>query len=339
MSFGVLAVAFAVRVVADAATNAGWLRWASPLGWVEELRPFAGARPAVILLPLLTGLLLLALAMPIALRRDIGAGLLRTTDAAEPRLFLLSSPTALALRGELGVLVGWFVGLGAFALITGIISDSFASGLSDKLRGDIAKLGGGSLLTPSGALSFYFLFFVLVISLFASAQIAAARREEADERLETVLAHPVSRRRWLLGRLLLAALGALGLGLVAGALAWAGAVSQSADVALSGMLEAGLNCLPAALLFLALAALAFAALPRESIVISYGLVLVAFLWELVGALVDAPAWTLDLSPFHHIGLVPVHAFRTGAALAMLAIAALASMIAVVVFARRDLTGA
>ena len=105
------------------------------------------------------------------------------------------------------------------------------------------------------------------------------------------------------------------------------------------MLEAGLNCLPAALLFLALAALAFAALPRESILVSYGLVLVAFLWELVGALVDAPAWTLDLSPFHHIGLVPVHAFRPGAALAMLAIAALATAIAVVVFERRDLTGA
>ena len=103
MSFGVLAVAFALRVVADTATNAGWLRWATPLGWVEELRPFAGARPAVILLPLLSGLLLLALALPIALRRDIGAGLLHTTDAAEPRLFLLSSPTALALRGELGV--------------------------------------------------------------------------------------------------------------------------------------------------------------------------------------------------------------------------------------------
>ena len=133
-------------------------------------------------------LLLLALAMPIALRRDIGAGLLHTTDAAEPRLLLLSSPTALALRGELGVLVGWFVGLGAFALIAGIISDCFSSGLSSKLRGDIAKLGGGSLLTPSGALSFYFLFFVLVISLFASAQIVAARREEADERLETLFA-------------------------------------------------------------------------------------------------------------------------------------------------------
>jgi ABC-2 type transport system permease protein len=339
MSFGVLAIAFALRVVADTATNAGWLRWATPLGWAEELRPFAGARPAVILLPVLSGLLLLALSLPMAFRRDIGSGLLHTTDAAEPRLFLLSSPTALALRSELGVLVGWFVGLGAFALITGIISDSFSSGLSSKLRGDIAKLGGGSLLTPSGALSFYFLFFVLVISLFASAQIAAARREEADERLETVLAYPVSRRRWLLGRLLLAALGALGLGLVAGASAWAGAVSQSADVALSGMLEAGLNCLPVALLFLALAALAFAALPRESVVVSYGLVLVAFLWELVGALVDAPAWTLDLSPFHHIGLVPVHAFRPAAALTMLAIAALATAIAVVVFERRDLTSA
>ena len=212
ISFGVLAIAFAVRVVADTATGVGWLRWVTPLGWVEELRPFAEARPAVLLLPLLTGLLLLALAMPIALRRDIGSGLLRTTDSAESRLFLLSSPTALALRGELGVLAGWFVGLGAFALVTGIISDSFSSGLSSKLRSEIGKLGGGSLLTPSGALSFYFLFFVVVISLFATSQVAATRHEEAEQRLETLLAYSVSRRSWLLGRLVLAALGALALG-------------------------------------------------------------------------------------------------------------------------------
>ncbi len=339
ISFGVLAIAFAVRVVADTATGVGWLRWVTPLGWVEELRPFAEARPAVLLLPLLTGLLLLALAMPIALRRDIGSGLLRTTDSAESRLFLLSSPTALALRGELGVLAGWFVGLGAFALVTGIISDSFSSGLSSKLRSEIGKLGGGSLLTPSGALSFYFLFFVVVISLFATSQVAATRHEEAEQRLETLLAYSVSRRSWLLGRLVLAALGALALGLVAGVLAWAGAVSQGANVALSGMLEAGLNCLPVALLFLALAALAFAAFPRGSVVVSYGLVLLAFLWELLGALLNAPSWTLGLSPFHHMGLVPVHPFRLGAAIAMLGIAAIVTLLAAMVFERRDLTSA
>ena len=49
---GVLAVALLLRMVADTSA-AGWLRWATPLGWAEELRPFTGARPAVLLLPAL----------------------------------------------------------------------------------------------------------------------------------------------------------------------------------------------------------------------------------------------------------------------------------------------
>ena len=54
------------------------------------------------------------------------------------------------------------------------------------------------------------------------------------------------------------------------------------------MLEAGANCLPAALLFLGVAALAYALAPRASGGIAYGIVMVAFVWQLVGALLDAP---------------------------------------------------
>jgi len=76
---------FVLRVVADTAGGAGWLRWATPLGWAEELRPFAGARPLVLVLPVLAGVLLLGLAWRIALRRDIGTGLLRERDSAPAR--------------------------------------------------------------------------------------------------------------------------------------------------------------------------------------------------------------------------------------------------------------
>jgi hypothetical protein len=41
--------------------------------------------------------------------------------------------------------------------------------------------------------------------------------------------------------------------------------------------------------------LAFAAAPRAAAGAAYGLVLVAFLWQLFGALLDVPAWALDLS--------------------------------------------
>ena len=65
----------------------------------------------------------------------------------------------------------------------------------------------------------------------------------------------------------------------------------------------------------------------------------AFVWELFGPLVGAPAWLLGLSPFHHIGLIPAQPFRAAAAVVMLAVAALAAAAALWAFGRRDLTGA
>ena len=141
------------------------------------------------------------------------------------------------------------------------------------------------------------------------------------------------------GRLALALLGSAALALAAGLLAWAGAASQGVDVSLPDMIGAGANCLPAALLFLALSSLAFAVVPRVSAGIAYGLVSVTFLWELFGALLGAPAWTLDLSPFHQVGLVPAQPFKATAAAAMLGIAAVTALLAVRIFERRDIAGA
>jgi len=332
-----LAFSFLLRVVADTSTGLGWLRWATPLGWVEQLQPFAAPNPAVFALPAAMGGALLVGAGSIAVRRDVGTGVLHGRESSPPRLRLLSSPTALAFRDQRGSFVVWLAGIGLFAVIIGILSTSFTTAnVPANIREQLRKLSGVSLTTPAGALGFYFLLFALVISLFAVAQIAAVRREEADQQLETLFALPVGRRSWFTGRLLLAASGATVLALAAGVLAWAGAASQHAHVPLSRMLEAGGNCLPTALLFLSLAALAFALVPRSSASIAYALVIVSFLWQLLGAILGAPHWLLDATPFQHIGLVPARPLQTTAALAMLAIAAVAALASLLAFRRRDL---
>jgi ABC-2 type transport system permease protein len=335
----VVALAFLLRVIADTSGGAGWLRWATPLGWAEELRPFSGPQPLVLLLPLATSALLLLAAERIAAGRDIGAGLLAARERAEPNLRLLSSPTTQALRGERGSLMVWLGCVGGFAFILGMISSSISSaGISPSVQREIAKLGSGSIQTPSGYIAFVFIFFVLAMSLFACAQMSAARHEEAEERLETLLAQPVGRRGWLGGRLALAACAAVVLSLAAGLLSWAGAASQGVAIPLPQMLEAGANCLPVALLFLGLAALAYALVPRAGAGLGYGLVTVAFLWQLVGSLLGVPRWLVDLTPFGHVGLVPAQAFRPGAGAVMLGIGVLAAAAALWAFARRDLLG-
>jgi ABC-2 type transport system permease protein len=261
-------------------------------------------------------------------------------DTADPRLRLLSSPAAQALRMERGSLIVWTGSVAAFAYILGVVSNSISSAdVSKSVQKEIAKLGSGSIVTPTGYLAFVFIFFVLAVSLFACAQVGATRQEEAEQQLETLLALPVGRRGWLGGRLLLATSAAAAISLVAGLCTWAGAASGGARISLPRTLEAGANCLPVALLFLGIAALAYAVVPRASAGIAYGIVTVTFLWQLVGSLLGAPAWLVGLTPFAHVGLVPAQSFRAGAAALMLAIGAAAALAAVRVFRRRDLLGA
>jgi ABC-2 type transport system permease protein len=340
LGVALVGVSWLMRVVADSSGSAGALRWATPLGWAEEMRPFAGTRPAVLLLFLATSALLLAAAGLISARRDVGRGLIAGRDSAQPRFGLLGSATAQALRGERASLIVWTTSVAVFGVVFGMISTSVsAAGISRSLREEFAKFGSGSIATPSGYLSFVFIVFILAVSLFACAQIGAARDEEAAQRLETLLSLPVSRVRWLGGRLLLAALGIAVLSVTAGVLAWAGAVSQGLSVSLPKLLEAGINCLPVALLFLGIAALAYAIVPRASAGIAYGLVTVSFLWYLVGALLDAPKWLAEVTPFAHVGLVPTQTFRAGPAGIMVAIGVLAAVAALGMFRRRDLLGA
>jgi ABC-2 type transport system permease protein len=329
-----------LRVAADTSSGVSWLRWATPLGWAEELRPFTGAHPLVLLLPVAATLLLLGLAARIAVGRDVGTGLLPAHDSAEPRLTLLSSPVAQALRLERTSLVVWLASVGAFGIVMGIVSKSVSSaGISKNLSHELGKLGSGSVLTATGYLGFAFIFFVLAAALFACSQIAAVRHEESDEQLETLLAQPVGRRGWLGGRLLLAEAGIAAVAAAASVLTWLGAVSQGVSVSLARMLEAGVNCLTVGLLFLGLASLAYALAPRASVGIAYGLAAVAFLWYLTGALLGAPKWLVDVSPFQHVGLVPAQAFRPISALVMVAIGVAAALVSLWAFEQRDLMGA
>ena len=332
-----VAVSWLLRVLSDTMTGAAWLRWATPLGWAEELRPYAHAQPAVLLLSVASTLALLFIAVRVAATRDIGTGLLPANDTAEPSTFLLSSPTAQALRRQGAVLAMWTFGVVAFATILGMISTSISSaGLSTNIQKELAKLGSGSIITPTGYLSFVFIVFIFAICLFVCSQTGAARQEEADQQLETLLALPASRTRWLGGRLIVAALAAAVLSLLSGLLTWVGAASQGLNISLPKMLQAGANCLPVSLLFLGASALVYSLAPRASSAISYTLVAVTFVWYLVGAVLGAPRWLIDLTPFQHIGLVPAQHFRVTAAAIMVAIGLASAVTSLALFRRRDL---
>ncbi len=264
---------------------------------------------------------------------------MRTRDSARPSSFGLSSPTALALRGERGTLAGWLLGTGFFALIIGLISTTVSNGaLSSSLRRQLQKVGDVSFTTPSGYVGLCFLFFVLAVSLFACSQLAAARREESEERLGNP-ARAFSRSTPLAGWASRACAGRSARAVARRRALRLARRSHPERPYLDRQHARSRSELPAAaLLFLGIAALAFALHPRSSAGVAYGLVAAGFLWQLFGGLLEAPHWALDLSPFEHIGLVPAQPFRAADAAAMLGLATATSAAAVWAFTRRDLTG-
>jgi ABC-2 type transport system permease protein len=337
----VLGVDFLLRVVADTAGLPA-LHWALPLGWVEELRAFAGERPAVLTLPALATLALLLLALAIEERRDLGLGLVLSRETRRPSGMgrrLLRTPALLALRSEWLSLAVWAGATGGFAFVLGTLSKSLASADLGTLRQQLNKFGAQGFGTAASVPGVYFLFFVLIVALYCCTQVGGMRSEEEAGRLETLFALGEGRITWLAGRLLLAVAGATLIAVAAGLGAALGAIAVGADVSLARLLGAGLNCLPASLLFLGAGALLIAAAPRLGAGGAFVLVCIAFVWELVGALLSAPAWLLGLSPFHQIGLVPASPFRAVPAAVMLAIGLLAGLVALAVFRGRDLAGA
>src|SRR3984957_15908574 len=85
-----LGACYALRMIADAGVGLHGLIWASPLGWAEQLRPFARPQPLA-LLPIAAFTLVVAVA---AVRlvgfRDAGAGILADRARSSRRLRLLA---------------------------------------------------------------------------------------------------------------------------------------------------------------------------------------------------------------------------------------------------------
>ena len=337
---GVLAASYLVRMVADSDSGLAWLRWASPLGWIEELRPLTGSRPLAFLPIAALVAVLVVVALRVAGQRDLGASALASRDTAKPRTLLLTGQAGLTLRLTRPVIAAWIAVLVVTGLVFGLVAQAAGTALrgAQGIEQAIRRLGG----TTSGAASYLGFVFVVAAALVAVAvagQIAAMRNEEAAGHLDNLLVRPVARWRWLVVRLGLA----LGLVVVASALAgfaaWVGAASQHADVGLGELLNAGLNVVPPAVFVLGVGGLAFGVWPRAAIGVTYGLVVWSFVVETVAAAFDSNHWLRDTSPLLHIAPVPAADPNWAAAAGLVGLGLLAAALGVAAFGRRDLIGA
>lgn len=337
LAAAVFGVAYLIRLIAYTSTSLMWLRWASPLAWVDELRPLTGSRPLALLPIGVSVAALAALTIILAGRRDLGASVLPASDTAAPRTRLLTGPLGLACRLARRGALGWLSGLAGGGLVLGLTAKGTETVFSSQSGGVIQKLGG----TAGGAayLGVAFLIITLVIAMAAAGQVAATRDEEAEGYLDHLLARPVARLPWLAGRFAVSVAVLAGAGLVAGLFTWVGAAATGAGLSFATLLTAGVNALPAAVFVLGTGTLVYGLAPRFAVVAAYGIVAWSFLVEIIGAGIGASRWLLDTSVLHHIARAPATAVRWDSAAILVAIGIAAAIAGAAAFARRDLAAA
>ncbi len=337
---GVLAGSYLIRMAADSDPSLTWVRWASPLGWIEQARPLTGTAPFALvpIVVLIAGLVVSSLR--IAATRDVGASVLASRDRARPRTLLLGDQAGLTIRLTRPVVVAWIAALAVTGLVFGLVAQAAGTAVrgAEGVEEAIQRLGG----TASGAASYLGFVFVVaagLVGIAAAGQVTAARNEEATGHLDNLLVRPVARWQWLAVRLAVALGLVVGSSALAGFAAWVGAMSQHANVGLGELVGAGLNVVPPAVFVLGIGGLAFGVWPRGAIGVVYGLVVWSFIVETIAAAFDSNHWLRDTSPFLHIAPVPAADPNWMAAIWLVALGVVAASVGVAAFGRRDLVGA
>ncbi|MGH8878044.1 MAG: ABC transporter permease [Stackebrandtia sp.] len=335
--FIVLGAALLLRMGGDIAGDGAWMTWASPAGWLEQLKPFADNNWHVLWLFGAAAVGLTMVAFWLSSIRDVEAGLLSTRLGRARARWGLRTPLALAWRLQRGALIGWGIG---FAVMGGLLG-SMSSGMGDMVKDSavmmevVTRLGGEAGITDA--------FFGMMTGLLGlavtgySIQAALkARGEETGMRAEQLLATSVSRLRWTASHLAFAFFGpviVLGVGGSAMALAYGNNIDDYGK-AFADVLTGCAVQLPAVWTLTGLAVLLFGLLPRL-----LGLAWVALTASLllgqVGAALNLPDEVLDASPFSHVPQVPVEDVTAKPLLWLGAIVVVTTAAGLVGFRRRD----
>jgi ABC-2 type transport system permease protein len=344
-----LGAAFLLRGAGDAAYagSGSAAVWASPLGWLEHLRPYdSGGESWWVLLPAAAlATAAAAAAYALAAHRDCGAGLLPVRPGPAAGARGLNGPFALAWRLQRGAWYGWAFGLAVAGAVYGSVARSVGDLVGGNAQVDdlIERMGGRQGLTDSFlALSIGLL--GTMTGVYAVQSLLRLRAEENGLGAEAVLAHPVGRLRWAASHLALAVLGSAVLLAAAGTVL--GLVHGAAAGDIGGQVPrlafAAVAQAPGVWVLAGLGTVLFGLLPR-AVPATWGLLGLFLALGQLGPVLRVPQPVMDLSPFTHLpGLPGGHGDRVLPLSAtpylwLVPIAAAAFAVGLTGLRRRDLT--
>lgn len=328
-------LAYAVRAVGDAGPEA--LSWLSPIGWAQATYAYADDRWWPLAIAGAVAAALLAAAMRLSLRRDVGAGLRPARPGSATASALLARPVGLALRLHRGLLAGFVAALALIGVAYGSILAELDEMLSavEGIEEMLADIGGATLV--ESYLSMIMVIMAVIVSVYGVLAALRPRSEERAGRAEALLATPVSRARWVASHLVVALVGSTLVLLSAGVATGLAGAAALADPGLVGDLGgAALAYAPAVWVTVGVAVALYGWAPRAA-TLAWVLPAYAFLVGYLGQILQFPEWSARLSPFAHVPQLPAEDLVLAPLAWLAALAAALLGLGLAGIARRDLT--
>ena len=337
LSMLMLALAFAMRVSADQIsddTDSDWLRWLTPLGWRDLVRPYTDDRFAVLLACCAIAIAVMLSAAVLAARREYLDGYLPDRSSSRRRWRVRGH---MDLLGRLSwrSLVGWALASTALALLYGSVSGSIKDLLAP---GSPTASWVGKMAVGSPVEQFMSLMTVVTTLLVAVAAVRRVNRLAGLERaglVEVELAAGVSRGRVLLSQVLCALIESIVLLLVsATVLAATTATQLTDDHAVARSFVFTVSQMPGMVAAIGIATALVGLAPKLA-----GLSWAAVTWsafaQFFGGLVELKDWAKDLSVLgHHLDVVGTPDWKPLAVQALVGLIGI--MTGLVAYTRRDL---
>lgn len=338
LAAAVLAAAYLLRAAGDAAgtDDSTWLSWLSPIGWAQQVRPFAGDRWWVLLYLLFFAALVAVGAYLLVARRDHGAGLLPQKPGRARAGSSLSTPLGLAVRLQRGGLAGWLVGMALGGLVMGSIASQVGEFVdSPQARDMVMKLGGERGLIDA-FLSAEFGILAVLVSAYGISTAMRLRTEETALRAEPILATRTSRLRFAASHITVALVGTTLLMLTMGVFAGFAHSAAAGDMSEFGrVLVAALVHLPSVWVLTGITVLVFGFAPGL-IMAGWGALVVFLLLGQLGPIFELPQWAMDISPFTHTPKLPGGEFTATPLVWLTLVAAALIAVGLTGFRRRDI---
>jgi ABC-2 type transport system permease protein len=326
-------LAFVVRAVGD--VGSGTLSWASPIGWVHRLRPFAGERWWVLALFVGACVVISTATVLLFERRDLGAGLFAVRLGPEHASRWSLRPTGLILRLQRDSLVGWSFGLFVLGLVYGLVGRDVEQMFADNPDMErFIALDGPSVI--DSYLGYTLALGAMLAGGFAISSILRLRAEESAGRLELVLSRPTGRVATLCRHTAVALCGT-GVVLVASGLGTgiglAVALSDAGQVL--RMVAASVALIPAVAVLVGVGALLIGWAPRWA-PLSWGALAVTVVVGLFAELLSLPGALRWLSPLEHAPRLPAEPFELRSELALATVSTVMLGLAALGLSRRDI---